>query len=134
MVSVNGTLLNMGTIGLATWCYVLAVGGDFNGPVLGGIFTAIGFAAFGKHPRNSWPVVTGVVAACLVFGKELAAPGPLLAALFCLTLVPIAGEFGWKAGVIAGFSAPGNGGAPPAPGTWESTFTTTASPGDSRQP
>ena len=103
MVSVDGTLLNMGTIGLATWCYVLAVGGDFNGPVLGGIFTAIGFAAFGKHPRNSWPVVTGVVAACLVFGKELAAPGPLLAALFCLTLVPIAGEFGWKAGVIAGF-------------------------------
>ena len=48
-------------------------------------------------------MVTGVVAACLIFGKELAAPGPLLAALFCLTLVPIAGEFGWKAGFIAGF-------------------------------
>ncbi|WP_319478291.1 DUF1576 domain-containing protein [Marispirochaeta aestuarii] len=101
--SIRGSLINMGIIGLLTWSYVLLVGGDVNGPVLGGIFTALGFAAFGKHPKNSWPLVVGVVAACLVFGKDLAAPGPLLAALFCLTLAPVAGEFGWMAGVIAGF-------------------------------
>ena len=101
--SIRGSLINMGIIGLLTWSYVLLVGGYVNGPVLGGIFTALGFAAFGKHPKNSWPLVAGVVAACLVFGKDLAAPGPLLAALFCLTLAPVAGEFGWMAGVIAGF-------------------------------
>jgi hypothetical protein len=102
MVSPEGSLVNAGVLGLLTWAYVLLVGGDFNGPVLGGIFTAIGFATFGKHPRNSWPVVVGVVVACLVFGKSLSAPGPILAALFVLTLAPVAGEFGWGIGILAG--------------------------------
>jgi len=101
--SIRGSLCNMGVVGLLTWGYVLLVGGDFNGPVLGGIFTAIGFGAFGKHPKNGWPVMLGVVAACLIFGKDLAAPGPILAALFSLTLAPLAGEFGWIIGIIAGF-------------------------------
>ncbi|MCG8480437.1 MAG: DUF1576 domain-containing protein [Spirochaetales bacterium] len=103
MASTRGSLFNMGVMGLVTWGYVLAVGGDLNGPVLGGILTAMGFASFGKHPRNGWPVVAGVVAACLLFGKDLAAPGPLLAALFSLTLAPLAGEFGVFVGFIAGF-------------------------------
>jgi fructose-specific phosphotransferase system IIC component len=41
--------------------------------------------------------------ATVVFGKELSAPGPVLAALFCTTLAPIAGQFGIIAGIIAGF-------------------------------
>jgi len=96
-------LLNMGIMGLAAWLYVLAVGGPTNGPVLGGIMTVIGFAAFGKHPRNTWPVLAGVVGATLLFGKGLAAPGPLLAALFGTTLAPLAGEFGPMVGAVAGF-------------------------------
>jgi hypothetical protein len=103
ITSVGGGLVNMGVIGLFTWGYVMAVGGDLNGPVLGGIFTAVGFGAFGKHVRNGWPIMAGVVLACLLFGKDLAAPGPILAALFSLTLVPIAGEFGWFIGIVAGF-------------------------------
>lgn len=103
MSSVQGSLVNMGILGLLAWGYVMAVGGELNGPVLGGILTAIGFAAFGKHPRNGWPIVAGVVLACLLFGRDLAAAGPILAALFCLTLGPIAGEFGWKVGLLAGF-------------------------------
>ncbi len=102
MSSVNGSLVNMGIMGLLTWGYVMAVGGKLNGPVLGGVLTAIGFASFGKHPRNGWSVVAGVALACLLFGKDPAAPGPILAALFCLTLSPVAGEFGWKIGVVAG--------------------------------
>jgi hypothetical protein len=102
MSSIDGSLVNMGIVGLATWGYVMVVGGDLNGPVLGGILTAIGFAAFGKHPSNSWPIMAGVVIACLLFGKDLDAPGPILAALFSLTLAPIAGEFGWPIGVLAG--------------------------------
>jgi hypothetical protein len=103
ITSVGGALVNMGVVGFGTWGYVMAIGGDLNGPVLGGIFTAVGFAAFGKHPANGWPIMAGVVIACLLFGKDLAAPGPILAALFSLTLVPIAGEFGWFLGIIAGF-------------------------------
>ena len=103
MVSARGSLVNAGIMGILLWAYVLLVGGSLNGPVLGGIFTAVGFATFGKHPRNGWPVMAGVVIACLVFGKSLASPGPLLAALFVLTLSPLAGEFGWHIGLLAGF-------------------------------
>lgn len=45
-------LINMGVMGLLMWGYCLVVGADLNGPARGGIFTVIGFAAFGKHPRN----------------------------------------------------------------------------------
>jgi len=103
MVSPEGSLVNIGLLGLASWTYVLIVGAPFNGPVLAGIFTICGFGAFGKHVRNSWPVVAGVVISCLVFGKDLASPGPILATLFVTTLAPIAGEFGVGAGLVAGF-------------------------------
>lgn len=93
----------MGVLGIAGWLYVLAVGGSFNGPVLGGIFTIMGFAAFGKHPTNCWPVLLGVVISGKLFGFNLADSGPLLAALFATTLAPIAGKFGVISGIIAGF-------------------------------
>ncbi|MGM0432950.1 MAG: DUF1576 domain-containing protein, partial [Spirochaetota bacterium] len=102
-VSNGGALFNAGLLGLLTWLYVWAVGGDFNGPVLGGMFTVMGFGVFGKHVRNCIPVMAGVVISCLVFGKALSAPGPLLAALFVTTLAPLAGEFGPLTGIIAGF-------------------------------
>jgi len=102
-VSVPAGLLNMAALGTAAWLYVIVAGGPVNGPVLGGILTVMGFAAFGKHPRNSWPVLAGVIGATLLFGKGLASPGPLLAALFGTTLAPLAGEFGPLVGMAAGF-------------------------------
>lgn len=103
MASPAGGLLNMGLLGILAWGFVLAVGGDFNGPVLGGILTIIGFGAFGKHIRNTPPIIAGVVIACLVFGKTVSAPGPILAALFATTLAPVTGEFGIFAGAVVGF-------------------------------
>jgi len=102
-VSAEGTLVNMGLLGLLGSAYVFIVQGDFNGPVVGGLFTLMGFGAFGKHVKNCWPVVMGVVLSCFVFGKSLAAPGPILAALFGTTLAPLAGQFGVLVGVAAGF-------------------------------
>ena len=43
------TLLNMGLNGLFATFFVLAVGGNLNGPTIGGIFTIVGFSATGKH-------------------------------------------------------------------------------------
>ncbi len=100
---VEGALINSGLVGLCGSLYVLFVGADFNGPVIGGLLTIMGFAAFGTHLKNSWPVVLGVVLAAAVFGLDLASPGPILAAIFVTTLGPIAGEFGWKVGILAGF-------------------------------
>jgi len=103
MVSNGATLINMGVMGLLASAYIYMVGGDFNGATLGGLMTIMGFASFGKHPRNCWPVVAGVLAATLVFGKSPSASGPLLALLFGTTLAPLAGEFGVIAGFVAGF-------------------------------
>lgn len=101
--SVGGSLINAGLIGLAGSAYILIIGGDFNGPTIGGLLTIIGFGAFGTHLRNSWPVVVGVIAASLVFGKALTSPGVLLAVIFCTTLAPLAGAFGIVTGLVAGF-------------------------------
>ena len=103
LVSLEGSLINSGLIGLAGFLYVYCVGGDFNGPILGGFLTIMGFGAFGTHLKNSWPIVLGVVLSTLVFGKGLSSPGPLLAALFGTTLAPLAGQFGILTGIVAGF-------------------------------
>lgn len=102
-VSLSGSLLNAGFIGLIASVYIYIIGGNFNGPVIGGMMTIMGFAAFGTHLKNSWPVVAGVVLASFIFGKPLSAPGVQLAAIFCTTLAPVAGQFGVLPGIIAGF-------------------------------
>ena len=101
--STGSALINSGLVGVTGTLYVLVTGGDFNGPVIGGLFTIMGFGAFGTHLKNWAPVLGGIVIAVLVFGKEFSAPGTILAALFGSTLGPIAGQFGAVTGVIAGF-------------------------------
>ena len=96
------TLVNMGLVGLIGLAYVLLVKGDLNGATLAGIFTVTGFGALGKHPRNILPIMAGVYLSCFTHIWEHAEPGPLLAALFCTTLAPLAGRFGIIAGMIAG--------------------------------
>jgi len=101
--SLQGTLLNCGLIGLIGSGYAFFVGADFNGPVIGGLLTIIGFAAFGAHLKNSYPIVCGVLLAAAVFSQPLSSPAVILAAIFCVTLAPIAGQFGVIAGIAAGF-------------------------------
>ncbi len=96
-------LANMGMCGAIGVAYVLAVGGALNGPVIGAIFTIVGFAAFGKHPRNIVPIMAGVYLGSLAKPWSAGDPGILLAALFGTTLAPIAGRFGWHWGIVAGF-------------------------------
>lgn len=102
MTDLGTTLVNMGLVGLIALGYVHMVGGDVNGPILAGIFTVTGFGALGKHPRNIVPIMIGVFLFCIPNIWQHAEPGPLLAALFCTTLAPLAGKFGFFAGVIAG--------------------------------
>ena len=98
----GATLANMGLAGGVGLAYVLLVGGDLNGPVIGAILTIVGFAAFGKHPRNIVPIIAGVFLGSLFKPFGAADPSILLAALFGTTLAPIAGRFGWHWGVVAG--------------------------------
>lgn len=102
-VSPGAAFFNAGLLGLAGVAYLLIIKANFNGPVLGGLLTVMGFATFGKHPRNTVPIALGVIVATLVFGKSLTDPGPVLALLFATTLAPLAGEFGPFVGFAAGF-------------------------------
>ncbi|MEG0566500.1 MAG: DUF1576 domain-containing protein [Hungatella sp.] len=97
------TLLNMGINGLFTMTFLLLIGGDLNGPTIGGIFTVVGFSATGKHLRNISPVMLGVWIAALTKLWNITDPSAILALLLSTTLAPIAGEFGIAAGILAGF-------------------------------
>lgn len=96
-------LVNMGINGIVATAFVLLVGGDLNGPTIGGIFTVVGFGATGKHVRNILPVMLGVWLASLTKTWNITDPSPIITLLFSTTLAPIAGEFGVIAGIIAGF-------------------------------
>ncbi len=95
--------LNMGINGLFATLFVLAVGGELNGPTIGGIFTIVGFSATGKHVRNIFPIMIGVCLASITGFWSINDPSALLALLFSTTLAPIAGEFGVFWGTLAGF-------------------------------
>lgn len=103
MNGVSATLINMGMIGIVCMTYILLVGGDFSGPVVGAILTAFGFAAFGVHIRNYLPVLLGVFLSTFITKFHTDTPGIQLAAIFAVGLAPIAGQFGAFAGICAGF-------------------------------
>lgn len=96
-------LVNTGINGLIGMSVILLTGGDLNGPTVGGILTIMGFSAFGKHARNILPVIFGVLLGSQVMNWSISDSPVQLACLFCTTLAPISGYFGWPYGVLAGF-------------------------------
>ena len=102
LVGYGVTFINMALIGLLSLAYVLLIGGVVNGPVLAGIFTVVGFGAFGKHPKNILPVAFGVIATAMFFGYELNSTGIIISVLFSTTLAPIAGTYGPIIGFLSG--------------------------------
>ncbi len=96
-------LVNMAITGLIGMGYILLIDGDLNGPTMGGIFTIMGFSAFGKHPKNMIPVMIGVLLGAIGMHLEINTPALQLAGLFGTTLAPITGQFGAIAGVVVGF-------------------------------
>ncbi|MBM7560922.1 DUF1576 domain-containing protein [Fusibacter tunisiensis] len=102
LVGYGITFINMGIMGLLSLGFVLALGGIVNGPVIAGIMTIVGFGAFGKHPKNCFPIVLGVLLGGFFFGYDFSSTGFIISALFSTTIAPIAGQFGPVVGVIAG--------------------------------
>lgn len=98
----GATMMNMGMIGIICITYIILVGGDLAGPVLGAVWTAFGFAAFGAHVKNYLPVLLGVYLFTFITKYNAATPGIQLAAMFGVGIAPIAGQFGALAGILAG--------------------------------
>jgi len=121
------TMLNMGLVGLISLILLVPILIVVEIPFLGilgaGVFTIIGFGAFGKHPLNILPIFAGTVLGFFVismidspFTNLLPSDNPYGAyrssisihaytgaILFATTLAPISKKFGWIAGIIAGF-------------------------------
>lgn len=97
------SLINVGLLGMVGIIYVLLVGGELSGMVIGGIITIAGFGTYGKHVKNVLPIILGVYISSLFKIWDTDSVNYLLAALFGTALAPIAGMFGWRAGILAGF-------------------------------
>lgn len=103
LVGYGLTFINMGIMGLISMLYVMSLKGTFNGPIVGAIFTIVGFSAFGKHPQNTIPIMIGVLIAGIVTIFDVNSTLVIMAGLFGTTLAPIAGKYGFCVGLLAGF-------------------------------
>ena len=99
----RATAINMGVNGLIATFVVIIIGGELNGPTIGGIFTIVGFSSTGKHILNIVPIMIGVIVAGSIKDWNISDPAPLITLLFSTTLAPIAGRFGFFIGILAGF-------------------------------
>ncbi len=97
------TLVNMGIMGLICMSFVYLTSGDFNGPIIGGILTVVGFSAFGNNPGNSIPIMAGVFLGGILKIWDVQTTPIIIAGIFGTTLAPISGRYGAYAGILAGF-------------------------------
>ena len=98
----GNTLMNMAVMGIFCELFIICIGGDLSGPVVGCILTVFGFSAFGAHLKNYLPVLAGVVLACTFMRNDISDPTMQIAAMLVVGVAPIAGEFGICQGILAG--------------------------------
>ncbi len=96
------TFVNMGLMGFLAMLFSLSLGQSLNGPILAGIFTVVGFAAHGKTPFNTAPILIGVILSGVsTIHNDIFTI--VLSGLFGTSLAPIAGIFGPFWGILAGW-------------------------------
>lgn len=95
------SFINMGIMGFLTLIFVHLEGQTLNGPILAGILTVVGFAAYGKTPFNTIPILIGVHLASI--GSDTPVFTIALSGLFGTALAPIAGVYGLLWGIAAGW-------------------------------
>ena len=97
------SMINMAALGIIYTTYVLIMNQPLNGPILGGIFTIFGFGIFGKHIRNVLPILVGTLIAYFLNIYDPHSVSATVTILFATNLAPVAGEYGFIAGIFAGF-------------------------------
>lgn len=95
------TFINMGIMGFVAMGFVILIGETLNGPLVAGILAVVGFSAYGKHFKNTIPILLGVYIAG--WGSSTAGFTIALSALFGTSLAPITGVYGIVWGIIAGW-------------------------------
>lgn len=101
---IETVFLNASFIGTICLILVLIFGINLNGPIFGVIVTTIGFASFGKNPKNITPLILGSIIGIFVLNIDLNENIGAAMSLFLVTgLAPIAGRYGLVPGIISGF-------------------------------
>ena len=101
-------IMNFGFYGLMIVLYYILLGStSFNSVTMGIIFCMVCFGANGAHPGNIWPIMVGYVFASIVAGIlggsfGITNQAILVGLCFASGLAPIAGDYGWWAGILAG--------------------------------
>ena len=101
-------IMNFGLYGLMIVLYYILVQGSFNSVTLGIVFCMVCFGAAGSHPGNIWPIMVGYVAFSFAATTVLGGVFPtnaqaiMVGLCFASGLTPIAGDYGWWAGILAG--------------------------------
>lgn len=98
-------MINVGIMGLVSILFTVVLNIQINGPVISGILTVMGFAAFGKHPKNSIPLMIGASLWFLITRWTGSEPstGLKIGVLFVTAIAPVAGRHGFFIGLLAGF-------------------------------
>ena len=101
-------IMNFGFYGLMIVLYYILVRGSFNAVTLGIVFCMVCFGAAGAHPGNVWPIMVGYVLGSFIATQVVGGPfavnaqAIMVGLCFASGLAPIAGAYGWWAGVIGG--------------------------------
>ncbi|MFV0379987.1 MAG: DUF1576 domain-containing protein [Anaerorhabdus sp.] len=95
--------INMGFLCILGTLLLYLIGGDFNGPTIGGILTITAFGSVSNNYRNCIPVLLGATLCSMLHIEAITSPTTTLAILFSVGVAPIAGNFGFFWGVAAGF-------------------------------
>ena len=101
------SFINMGVLGVFCFLFMLAVRGQYNGPIIGAILSVIGFGACGKRLFSAIPIMIGCLLAALaamaLTDTAFNSSGFLVAVIFSTCLCPLCTKFGWKWGIVVGF-------------------------------
>ena len=106
-------LMNVGVFGLFILAYYNLVGIAFNGVTMGIIFCMLATSNSGSHPGNVWPIMVGYLLVSLLsswlsgmaggsFSQPIDAQAICVGLCFANGLSPVAGKYGWPAGIVAG--------------------------------
>jgi len=99
----NSIYINMGLLCVLATTVTLLIGAELNGIAIAGIFTIVGFGSFGKHLKNVSPIMIGAIASAWLNRWPFTSATNVASILFSTALAPLAGQFGWIWGIIAGF-------------------------------
>ena len=105
-------LMNVGIFGLFILLYFNLTGGPATGMTLGIIFCMLATCNSGSHPGNVWPIMAGYVLTSTLFGWLFQGEGNfaltvgnqsiMIGLCYANGMSPIAGKYGFGAGILAG--------------------------------